>query len=520
MARRFFLFALLPGLLWGRGVVSAQSIDVYPFQHENVMGTSMELHVRAGGREVAEAAERRVLAEIDRLSRILSGYDPESEFRRWQKSVGERRKVSAELFAMLQASETWTNRSGGAFDPRVEAFTQLWTQAVRERREPSAGETREVLRALARPAWRLDPHTRTVERLTDVPLSLNAIAKGAIIERACRAGMAGSPAPRGLLLNIGGDLRVCGDFEQVVGIVSPSSDSESADPLTRIMVRDRAVATSGRSQRSFEIKGRKYSHIFDPRTGRPVEGVALASVVAPRSADADALATILNVVPPEEGLRLVRLIGDCECMIVTRDGRVLASEGWSRLERPLPLAAALARDEPAAKAQPEEGAPWGERYELAVDFEINRPDLAGQRYRRPYVAVWVENKDGFPVRNLILWVSQGGAGPFQWIPDLRRWYRDDQARKKVDRREMVLVMARPTRPPGKYSVVWDGKDDKGKPVGPGEYTLVIDAAREHGTYQSISKVLTIGDQPFSETLPGNIEIKGASVEYRRKGAAK
>ena len=57
------------------------------------------------------------------------------------------------------------------------------------------------------------------------------------------------------------------------------------------------------------------------------------------------------------------------------------------------------------------GAPWGDAFELAVNFEINRPD-AGGRYRRPYVAVWVEDKDGFPVRNLLLWVSQGGAGPF------------------------------------------------------------------------------------------------------------
>jgi hypothetical protein len=85
---------------------------------------------------------------------------------------------------------------------------------------------------------------------------------------------------------------------------------------------------------------------------------------------------------------------------------------------------------------------------------------------------------------------------------------------------MVLTMSRPTRPPGKYSVIWDGKDDFDRPVPHGEYTIFIDAAREHGTYQSIQKRVTIADTPFAFELPGNIEIKAAALDFRRKAAAK
>ena len=74
-------------------------------------------------------------------------------------------------------------------------------------------------------------------------------------------------------------------------------------------------------------------------------------------------------------------------------------------------------------------------------------------------------------------------------------------------------------PPGKYKVIWDGKDDHGKPVPAGEYTICIEAAREHGTYQSIRKEVTIADKPFTEELKGNVEIKSASIEYRRKASA-
>jgi hypothetical protein len=325
---------------------------------------------------------------------------------------------------------------------------------------------------------------------------------------------------RGVVLNVGGDLRVCGPAARTVGIASPRGDSETTDPIASVEVHDRAVSTSGDSQRGFQINGRWYSHVFDPRTGAPAAGVASATVIAERSSDADALATVLNVLPPAEGVRLVNATPGADCLIVAADGRITRSDGWHRYERSRPAAlafAAPAADDP--KPAPRADAPWGDTFELVVNFEINRPDAGGQ-YRRPYVAIWVEDKDGFPVRNLILWVSQGGSGPFQWLPDLSRWYRSDKARKKVDKTDMVLTLSRPTRPPGKYSFAWDGNDDHGKPLPRGAYTVFIDAAREHGTYQSIRKPVTIADTPFTEELQGNVEIRSASVVYRRKGAAR
>jgi thiamine biosynthesis lipoprotein len=67
-------------------------------------------------------------------------------------------------------------------------------------------------------------------------------------------------------------------------------------------------------------------------------------------------------------------------------------------------------------------------------------------------------------------------------------------------------------------VVWDGKDDHGKPVPAGEYAINIEAAREHGTYQLIRKPVTPASKPFAEEFKGNVEIKSASVEYRCRGS--
>ena len=154
-----------------------------------------------------------------------------------------------------------------------------------------------------------------------------------------------------------------------------------------------------------------------------------------------------------------------------------------------------------------------------MKFEIGRPDGDQRRYRRPYVAVWVEDKDGVAVRTLSLWVQTQAPGP-RWHPDLKKWYQNDQVRRLVDDKDLVATVARPTRPPGQYEVIWDGKDDHGQPVETGEYTVHIEAAREHGTYQVIRKPLTIASTPFAEELKGNVEIKSAAVAYRRKGGKK
>ncbi|MFO0952806.1 MAG: DUF2271 domain-containing protein [Isosphaeraceae bacterium] len=534
----------------------ATAAEDYTSHHENVMGTSMELCVRADDAQAAAGAEAAALREIDRLTQVFSGYDPSSEFSRWQSGPKAPARVSPELFETLAASDRWRALSGGAFDPRVEILSRLWTRAAKDDRRPTSADLSRATAALSSPAWRLDSSSRTAERLADVPLSLNAIAKGYIVEKACAAALASGERVRGVLLNIGGDLRVAGEAPRAVGIVAPWDDSESSAPLTFVEVKDRAVATSGRTQRGFRVEGRWYSHILDPRTGLPAEGVACASVIAPSSADADSLATVLNVLPPAEGLKLARSLPGVECMIVAEDGSVSKTPGWAGYEKipagaeveagAVALASPVSPDrdpqppgrgfgggrgpmrkrftppptgkpgKPVDPNPPETG--WGSTHELAVNFEINQPERQGGRYRRPYVAVWVEDRDGKVVRNLVLWVSQGGSGPFQWLPDLRRWYKSDKERKKTDPTEMIFTIARPTRPPGKYSVVWNSRNDRNEPVPPGDYTVYVEAAREHGTYQSISKKVTIADRPFTEDLKGNVEIKSASLEFRRRSA--
>jgi hypothetical protein len=151
-------------------------------------------------------------------------------------------------------------------------------------------------------------------------------------------------------------------------------------------------------------------------------------------------------------------------------------------------------------------AKWDAKMELEVAFEINRPGSGG-RYQRPYVAVWLEDAKGLPVRTLSLWYQTGKGN--RWLPDLKRWFNAN------DGSDLAATLSGPTREPGAYKLVWDGKNDKKTLVDQGEYFICIEAAREHGTYQLIRERLEFAGTPFAKTFTGNEEIKGASVAYRK-----
>ena len=149
---------------------------------------------------------------------------------------------------------------------------------------------------------------------------------------------------------------------------------------------------------------------------------------------------------------------------------------------------------------------------MLIDVIINKPSSTGRGYRRPYVAAWLTDKDGFPVRTILLWVQQDAKGR-RWVADLRKWNADDRIRGIVDDKDLVDAVSGPTRSAGNHKVSWDGLDDNGEPLPPGTYMLHVEAAREHGTYQIIREKLELGEKTVERNLKGNEEITSVHVKY-------
>jgi thiamine biosynthesis lipoprotein ApbE len=459
--------------------------------------------------QAAAAAESAALAEIDREAKILSGYDTSSEFSRWFSSSGEPVRISSELFEVLGRFDTWRARTNGALDASAETVSRVWKTAAAAHRLPTDAEIAAAVAAVQQTHWRLDAANQTATHLTTAPVILNSFTKSYIVDRAAAAAMA-VKGVSGVVVNIGGDLVTRGRSSETVAITDPQANADNAAPLMQVAVADRAVATSGVYRRGFDINGVHYSHIVDPRTGRPTGHVLSATAIAPAAADAGALATAMCVMTPEESERAAATVPGAEFMLVLADGRRIESAGWRNLVV-LP-SKPMAMPQPVATLHAAEQSAWNSAFELTISLEIA---TQARRAERPYVAVWIEDKDRFPVRTLAVWYR---ANHPKWLADLRSWYRGDRLRNLAEGTEIIGSVSSATRGPGKYTLVWDGKDNAGKPVKAGIYTVYIEVAREHGTYQIVKQAMDFSGVPKKVDLPGNIELASATLDYHRIGA--
>ncbi len=484
----------------------------WTFHHENVLGTSLQVTVRGADRGQANNAEAAALAVFDREAAILSAWQPESEFSRWSRTCFEDVPVSAELFSTLAAFDAWRERTGGALDPSVEAATRLWNRATAEGRVPTGAEIAQTVEAIAQPHWALNAENRTATRLSDVPLALASFVKSRITSEAADAALAAGAG--GVVLNVGGDVVVRGAVTQMVAVSNPRHSADNDSPLDYVVVRNASVATSGGYLRGFTKAGAAaddtphYSHLIDPRTAQPVGHILSSTVIARDSETAGALATAFSVLPVEESRRLAADTSGVDYLIVAADGQTIRSEGWAKHQA---FARPSAHLQPAGWSTPPKPAAgqWNPAFELAVDLTLPRIDDA--RYRRPYVAVWIEDADHFPVRTLSLWTQNP-----RWLPELKQWYRDDQIRNLSEGTDISRTVSSATRPAGKYSLKWDGKDNEGRLVKAGEYTVVVEASREHGTYQVERRSLSFTGKPDQVTLPAGQELGTVVFDYRKR----
>ncbi len=307
--------------------------QLYTEHYENVLGTSFDMKIVAATEAQADDAEAAALAEIDREAKILSSWDANSEFSRWFGTQGQPVRVSPELFEVLSLFDKWRERTDGALDASAEAITRVWQAAAAEKRLPTQDELGAAVERVKTTHWKLDAANHTATHTSETPLAMNSFVKSYIIGHSADAALRVTGV-RGVVVNIGGDLVVRGDLTEAVDIADPKSDAENAIPIAQLAIRNRAVATSGDYRRGVEIAGQHYSHIVDPRTGMPAEQIIGSTVVAPIAADAGALATAFSVLTPEESEHLAASMAGVEYLLVKKNGEIVTSEGWSKLEAP------------------------------------------------------------------------------------------------------------------------------------------------------------------------------------------
>ena len=274
------------------------------FHHEaSRISMACEYAIEAYGPD-ADALPRIVdegFDEVDRIDRLMSHYKSDSPLSRVNREAAQHPvAVDPELFDFIADAMRYQHESSGAFDITVGPLMKAWGFFRGDGRVPSDDELAAARRLVGGAHVILNPTSRTIgfDR-SGVELDLGGIAKGYAVDRV--AGLFKRRRITAALISAGGSTIYAigappGRDGWTVAIQDPIDSRKIA--LT-IELKDRAVSVAGSSEKSFEAGGVTYSHIMDPRTGTPAQGVLSVVVLASSGTEGDALDDAFFVLGPE-----------------------------------------------------------------------------------------------------------------------------------------------------------------------------------------------------------------------------
>ncbi|MFC6166512.1 DUF2271 domain-containing protein [Acinetobacter terrestris] len=468
--------------------------QTHRFHRDHILGTSLDVVVQGASKQEAKRAVDAIQKEISQLDQILSTWRDDSEISALNNN--KQGKVSAELFEVIAACENWRDKTCGAFDARLGQLITLWEQShgVVKLDENTRSQ---VLNQLKADSVKLDAEQHSIAMDDAVKFAPDAYAKGYIIDRALVAARQAVPSIEGLLVDIGGDIRVWGNAPQKegwkIGVQDAFDPADNSAPQQVLNLKDQAIAVSGQGYRS--LAGQ--IHLLDPKTGMPLQQVEQCVVVGSCAADADALATALAAMTPSEGLELIEALMGYEAKVTLTDGQVYQSSGWNSLVQTPQHA------EMRTVAAGQSSTKWPAGYQAIIELTI--PKIAVEKYRAPYVSVWVTDANKKIVRTLAVWGKDE-----KWINSNYVWYR------RYGRQMTNLdAVAKPSRQPGHYKLAWDGKDETGKAVAAGQYLIHIETSREHGEHSYQTFNLDVKAKGSNQTLPAQKEIGTVQLNFQK-----
>jgi len=285
-----FLLPLM-GAAAGAPACQAARTDTLRLESSVVaMGSAYSVAIYGEDRTRMEEAVDAAFAEVHRLDEMLSNYKPESELSEVNRLAAEHPvAVTPELFDLLAACVAYSRESEGAFDITVGPLMKVWGFYKGTGRLPHRAEVRGALERVGYRNILLDPATRSVRfARPGIELDPGGIGKGYAVDRMIE--VMKQYGIRTALVSASGS--------SIYGLGAPPGEKgwrvQIRDPkdenknVAEVLLKDESMSTSGNYEKFFRAEGKTYSHIMDPRTGWPAQGVLSVSVIAPRTIDSEA----------------------------------------------------------------------------------------------------------------------------------------------------------------------------------------------------------------------------------------
>jgi thiamine biosynthesis lipoprotein len=296
-----------------------------------LMDTLVSIKVYGDKPDTLQKAVAAAYREMHRLAELADGF-PEPGTAAYTSSdvcrINQRAgiapvRVDPDIMAMLLLAKKYSELSHGAFDVTVGPLMELWGFGSKNPHIPPPDSIKAARALVGSADLLLDQEAGTVFlRRSGMKIDLGAIAKGYATEKALQ--VIRTYGVKKALIDAGGNIRVIGtnqkDRPWRIGIKDPRKPEGIA---AIVPLENQAAVTSGDYYRFFEVDGKRYHHIIDPRSGYPATTTMAATVIAADAGLADVLSTVFFVLPPAESLALARQITGVDLFLITADRRIL-----------------------------------------------------------------------------------------------------------------------------------------------------------------------------------------------------
>ena len=292
-----------------------------------LMGSDFEITIVDKNESNANFLLDLAINEISRIEKLISSWDKNSQTSLINLNAGIKPvKVDKELFDLIARALKISDLSQGAFDISYASLDKIWYFDKEMLEMPSKED---IIKSVLKVGYHniiLNKEKQTVFlKIKGMKIGFGAIGKGYAADMA-KSILVKNEVKSGII-NASGDLTAWGKKpsgkDWMVAIVNPLNKSKI---FSWLPIKNKAVVTSGNYERFIKFNDKSYSHIIDPRTGYPSQGILSVTIFTEKAELADALATSVFVLGQEIGMNLINQLKGIDCIIINKENKILKSK--------------------------------------------------------------------------------------------------------------------------------------------------------------------------------------------------
>ena len=305
----FLLFFLIIASSLSLNSCSNDNITV----HGSTMGTTYTIKINSTKHIKNNYLEQSIEEKLKDLNSIFSTYSDSTEISKINLSKSKIINLSDDLAFVLKKALYYSQLSDGLYDPTVFPLVDLWGFGPTNiNSKPNKNKVNELLENISYKYISLNEKELLLSN-SNLYIDLNSIAKGYAVDSISNLLL--NMGFSDFMVEIGGEVKCIGENNKnkwIIGIINPKDENN----LIKTNLKNMSIATSGNYNNYLIYEDIRYPHIINPKTGWPINNnIISASVITENCIDADAIATILMLLPYEKGIELVNNMNNVESLL-------------------------------------------------------------------------------------------------------------------------------------------------------------------------------------------------------------